>query len=1119
MKKFSRKNYSGLSHFASKAGIGSSSSSSAAAATAPPPTSSPAAQAPTSSSSSGGGILKRPTWADKVRDKLPELGENEYEVLWERGVLGVIFLESEKNGIPYVSKATESCISPLVHAGDVLKYVNVVCSHDHSFSEFFKILATMKKPVLLRFERSASSTTSSDGEDSPLDQRSSSSAGIGDHSAMSNGLKVLRSNSVPQPEPQPKTGRSAFWRTVSSKEPPPPPVVVTPPVVHVNEYAPAAPMHAGSSGAYAPVKLQPPVPSSARPYDVSPRDVYSEYAPPHEIEFYEYEVYWETGSLGLFFGEDRATNLPVVTRSTPNANSVVQRMVAVNDTLVSANHVQSRDFTFEAFFARLQQMNKPVRLVFRRKVDAAAVPAPARARKASVTVDSLTSPGDAAARRLPTPPRHLPSVDEQAARTPPTSPAYARESVRESRRDGSARSRKPELDIDTCVSPPLAPRDSPPATLPASVLEQPRSSKRSSASPLNLAGASAAIMRSGSDSSSSPTSSRELDEPDFSPLEPLVVKQSCAPVMSPHAQSPPATATSPPSVSPTSRLSQSYVQAKSSSSTDTVSRQSAPTISLDIDEPPSRNLALSSPLPVAAAAAAASSSSSLATREEIASWMSDSSDDEDHGESDVLTDAHSHALSAHASGVSASGVMTFSPPPSPKRASIQRLDDLDLEAKPAAVAVAEVIVVEPSSPRQERSVSSPTKAQPVRTSSESRSLWEEAAEAPALSSDAPTRLSDEDDDFDGDDVADEPAAGASSVDHDVAYPVDAAFDDDAVVAAPVIDDAVAVGVELGIVADVAIGIAVDADVVVSAASPVSEDADGSEPALAVVAVAPVANEALAVVAEAVALDDSRAAPAAATVVTAVDIDIDDPMVLRDDAEPRASSDLQSELESTVRTGLGDDDSDVLDAIDQDITAEIDGNDLMPPIAKLKSSSSASSSSSSSSTSLSPFKANKAVVHANLAKYKRKAKNSRAVTKLPALTEELALTVPLVAPNAVNTTVQVRGRSKPKPSMLETPDSTTYLVKWKESRSIGLQLKEVRLAKGVFPLVTDVCQEPCCELLKHVCIGDVIVEINGRNTSLMGVKKTVSFLKSCSKTTLLKLRHGPGFVAQRVSAHV
>lgn len=251
MKKISRKNFSGLSSLASKAGLGGHSSS--AAAPPPPPPPPPVASPAPTTNGYANGINKRPMWADKVREKLPALGENEYEVLWERGVLGVIFLESEKDGIPYVSKATESCISPLVHAGDVLKFVNVVRSNDHSFSEFFKILATMKKPVLLRFERPASSTTSSDGEDSPLDQRASSALGMGDRSFPdSAGVKVLRSNSVPQGESsstQPKVGRSAFWRTVSAKEPPP----VTTSSSNYGDQVP--------SPAYASVKLQPPVPS------------------------------------------------------------------------------------------------------------------------------------------------------------------------------------------------------------------------------------------------------------------------------------------------------------------------------------------------------------------------------------------------------------------------------------------------------------------------------------------------------------------------------------------------------------------------------------------------------------------------------------------------------------------------------------------------------------------------------------------------------------------------------------------------------------------------------------------------------------------------------------------
>lgn len=244
MKKMSRKNFTSLSNLAAKAGMGGGSSNANANAnnsgshTPPPPTSTPSSSSSSSSSShhgpshsnTPGGAARRskgPSWADKVREKLPELEENEYEILWERGVLGVIFLESEKDGIPYVSKATESCISPIVQTGDILKYVNVVRSKDHSFNEFFKILATMKKPVLLRFEhaRSRTATVSSSDDDSPLDQRSGSATLLRDDLGPGT-PKVQRANSLPPAEQPAKqtSSRGAFWRTVKAKEPPAAPV-------------------------------------------------------------------------------------------------------------------------------------------------------------------------------------------------------------------------------------------------------------------------------------------------------------------------------------------------------------------------------------------------------------------------------------------------------------------------------------------------------------------------------------------------------------------------------------------------------------------------------------------------------------------------------------------------------------------------------------------------------------------------------------------------------------------------------------------------------------------------------------------------------------------------------
>ncbi|OQS05793.1 RNA-binding protein [Thraustotheca clavata] len=144
------------------------------------------------------------------------------------------------------------------------------------------------------------------------------------------------------------------------------------------------------------------------------------------------------------------------------------------------------------------------------------------------------------------------------------------------------------------------------------------------------------------------------------------------------------------------------------------------------------------------------------------------------------------------------------------------------------------------------------------------------------------------------------------------------------------------------------------------------------------------------------------------------------------------------------------------------------------------------------------------------KIKGRGKNKRssgsALTRLPRITESDEQTIPLLEPNSVNMKLNVRGKLKSqRVSKMDTPDSSLYLLKWKENRSIGLQLREVRLNKGVYPMVVLVCREPCCEALRHVNVGDLLLEINGRDTAMMGVKKTINFVKTCTKTALLKLK--------------
>ncbi|CAK4075426.1 unnamed protein product [Aphanomyces euteiches] len=190
----------------------------------------------------------------------------------------------------------------------------------------------------------------------------------------------------------------------------------------------------------------------------------------------------------------------------------------------------------------------------------------------------------------------------------------------------------------------------------------------------------------------------------------------------------------------------------------------------------------------------------------------------------------------------------------------------------------------------------------------------------------------------------------------------------------------------------------------------------------------------------------------------------------------------------------------------------------------KDKPSTTSNSSSSSSSSAPLRSSGSSSSSNerLGGRRRsggkKRNGSAPISRLPKLNELEEQTIPLVEPNSVNMKLTVRGRLKSqRTSKSDTPDSSLYLVKWKENKSIGVQLRECRLAKGVYPMVVLVCREPCCESLRHVNIGDLLLEINGRDTAMMGVKKTIAFVKTCTKTALLKFKRGPGISVTRVSA--
>lgn len=707
--------------------------------------------------------------------------------------------------------------------------------------------------------------------------------------------------------------------------------------------------------------------------------------------YFDYDVLWETGSLGLFFGEDRTTNLPVVTRSTSSANAVVQRMVAVNDTLVSANGIQSRDYTFDAFFSRLQQMNKPVRLVFRRLATSPGKVPPGR--KPSMTVETNLSPGGSNLRR-PVGTGESPHAKRSNTPPLPPSPQVNGTSPSQAHHDRGRTPSPPSVSVPS-VSPSAGRTDAP---------------STSESTPLRHSVRASGGSRSWKSSSSEVAATVETAAPGRNSQSPLngtaAIRSSVkVPENDPEA---------PQDVGDRS----SHVKRGSMGTTPSLMKSGS-----------NRGLGTSpqnTEIPVATVRENSETRRNQFERSSEDSNSRDQAPQPEQKDTNIkadLTDPWSEASESQS-------------PPSPSQ-------DRQNEKAPE----------EPSS------MDSPVHRRSSGTKMDADNSGDEIhVEASGSGSSSPLLLS--------------PTTSLS----------------------PPADDA-----PIGFDADVEEGIAVDA---------VGHSSDND---FELNAFAEVRDKPLSV---------DIGSPKHATVVEVSDAVISDEVNSDDEDEDDRididMNDIKSDMEGNddldVKTDdPSDDDAAPLDPLvsDPDISSDIDlvASEMVLEPAKTKDGVQP------------PSKVNKSALNANLAKYKKKGKTARGVTKLPALGEAEALTVPLVAPNAVNTTVQVRGRPKPKQTMMDTPDSTTYLVKWKENRSIGLQLKEVRFAKGTFPLVTDVCQEPCCESLKHICIGDVIVEINGKNTSSMGVKKTVNFLKSCTKTTLMKLRHGPGYASQRVSAYV
>ncbi|CAI5739973.1 unnamed protein product [Peronospora destructor] len=93
--------------------------------------------------------------AAELQTLLPELGEGEYDFLWEYGALGLV-VGTSAQGMPYVRSFTGKGTSKQltqVQENDEIVLVNDKSAKDHGFHEIMQYIMNVPKPAVIRFRR------------------------------------------------------------------------------------------------------------------------------------------------------------------------------------------------------------------------------------------------------------------------------------------------------------------------------------------------------------------------------------------------------------------------------------------------------------------------------------------------------------------------------------------------------------------------------------------------------------------------------------------------------------------------------------------------------------------------------------------------------------------------------------------------------------------------------------------------------------------------------------------------------------------------------------------------------------------------------------------------------
>ncbi|KAE8909004.1 hypothetical protein PF005_g21196 [Phytophthora fragariae] len=153
--------------------------------------------------------------ADELQMELPELGEGEYDFLWEYGSLGLV-VGTSAEGLPYVRSFTGKGTSKQlaqVQENDEIILVNDRSAKGQGFHETMQYIMNVPKPAVIRFRRplanrNKASTPPKLVESTSLPTAQMAAMSMGPPSQPQRAPSPMRSASVSGAPPAPAPGRS-----------------------------------------------------------------------------------------------------------------------------------------------------------------------------------------------------------------------------------------------------------------------------------------------------------------------------------------------------------------------------------------------------------------------------------------------------------------------------------------------------------------------------------------------------------------------------------------------------------------------------------------------------------------------------------------------------------------------------------------------------------------------------------------------------------------------------------------------------------------------------------------------------------------------------------------------